>query len=341
MEKLFLLITSGVFMYCCIICPLLCPPKTEADCNEKLNISRCPNNHSNYESPYRIKDKFEIIRVAKRIVKSDGVVILTFMNKAFKPFLANWMCHTKQMVRESQILLVMTETEEYGDFRSVYPKVNIVYLKSFQGISENQRYCTAGFMRIGIYRTTVVNWILQEGVPIFVFELDALWLQNPLPFITTNTEYDITIIPTYEKSFEAAIGFYYMTANKRMQQFWQELTRRLHDLSKTFSCLKNKERVRGRDNDQMVLYGLIQEHYENLIIFFLPTNKFLDGKWYRKPETHLLREALILNFNFVIGIDEKIIRARRFGHWFVANDNLTCLPDKYERFQMSLNEYLK
>lgn len=72
---------------------------------------------------------------------------------------------------------------------------------------------------------------------------------------------------------------------------------------------------------------LILEHYRNIVIYFLPLNRFLDGKWYTNPNLEQLKHAFILNFNFIIGIDEKIARAKQFGQWFVAQDNVSCLSD--------------
>lgn len=313
-------------------------PTRPPTCNEDIDLLQCSNKQSISDDTLETNDKRKVVSVAKKIVQSGGLVMVTFMNKAFKPFLANWICSTIDKIKESHILIVVTEESVYLEIRSLYPKLNVVYLSSFKRINEKQKYCSAGFMRIGIYRTLVVNWIIQENMPVFLFELDALWIRNPLSFINHTEEYDLAIIPTYEKSFEAAIGFYYMKVNERMKTFWRELTRRLFHLKNLFSCLKNEDLVREKDNDQMVLHDMIKEHYENLIIYFLPLDRYIDGKWYRKPDRRVLRDAVILNFNFIIGIDAKIVRAKHFGHWFVANDNVTCLTGLYERFRNHLTE---
>ncbi|XP_056022993.1 uncharacterized protein LOC125673039 [Ostrea edulis] len=313
--------------------PLAAP---RAACNEKIELLQCSFKESTSDDALDINDKRAIVRVAKEIAQVEGLVMLTFMNTAFQPFLANWMCHTKSMVRQSQILVIVTEQNIKNEIRTLYPKLNVVCLSNFKLINEKQKYCSAGFMRIGIYRTIVVNWMIQENIPVFLFELDAVWLQNPLPFLIDTEPYDLAIIPTYDKSFEAAIGFYYMRASKRMKQFWRELIRRLIDLKNMFSCLRNEDLVRERDNDQMVLHDMIKEHYKNIMIYFLPLDRFIDGKWYWNPDTRTLRDAFILNFNFIIGVDNKIIRAKNFEHWFVSDDNVTCLPHRYTRFRNQL-----
>ncbi|XP_052681297.1 uncharacterized protein LOC128162146 [Crassostrea angulata] len=295
-------------------------------CNEKINLSICAD-----KTRYKIEDMLEtddeknVVRAAQKISSKYGMVMMTFMNKAFVPFLTNWMCHTKSMVDYSQVLVLVTDKAVHSEITAKYPSLTVVFLSIFKDINTKQRYCSAGFMRMGIYRTRVVNWIIQENIPVFLFELDAMWTSNPIPFLTSKNEYDLTIIPTYEKSFELAIGFYYARNTTRLKQFWMELDRRLDSLMTMFSCLDNEEHVRAKDNDQIVLKELIIEHYGNVIVYFLPLTRFLDGKWYSKPNEDQLKNAFILNFNFVIGVDEKIQRAKKFGHWFVADDNVTCI----------------
>lgn len=293
--------------------------------------------YNKHDDTLEISDKENVIREAKRIASKHGMVMLTFMNKAFAPFLTNWMCHTKSMVNYSQVLVLVTDNSVYSKITAQYPSLSVVYLSVFNEIEGKHRYCSAGFMRIGIYRSRVVNWIIQENIPVFLFELDALWISNPLPFVTSKKEYDLTIIPTYAKSFEAAIGFYYMRNSTRMKRFWMELVHRLDALDTMFSCLDNTARVRSIDNDQIVLMNLILEHYRNIIIYFLPLNRFLDGKWYKNPNEEELKHAFILNFNFIIGIDDKIARAKQFGQWFVAPDNVSCLSEHREYLNPKLS----
>lgn len=302
--------------------------EVEEACNEKINLEICSDKmYNKNDDTLDISEKMNVIREARRIVRKNGMVMLTFMNRAFVPFLTNWMCHTRNMVNYSQVLILVTDNSVYSKIIAQYPSLSVVYLSVFHKINGKQRYCSAGFMRVGIYRGRVVNWILQENFPVFLFELDALWIRNPLPFVTSKKEYDLTIIPTYAKSFEAAIGFYYMRNSTRMKTFWAELVHRLDELDTTFSCLDNTALVRSKDNDQIVLMDLILEHYRNIVIYFLPLNRFLDGKWYTHPNLEQLKHAFILNFNFIIGIDEKIARAKQFGQWFVAQDNVSCLSD--------------
>lgn len=290
------------------------------------------------DSALEKEDKKHVVREAKKIAINYGLVMVTFINKAFVPFLTNWMCHTDKMVNYSQVLVLVTDKSVYRDISAQYPSLTVVYMSVFEEMSGGQKYCTAGFMRIGIYRTRVVNWLIQENIPVFLFELDALWVSNPMSFVTSKKEYDLTIIPTYEKSFEAAIGFYFMRNMTRMKLFWAELVHRLDALDTTFSCLHNADLVRSNHNDQIQLMELILEHYRNIVIYFLPLNRFLDGKWYKNPNTEQLKNAFILNFNFIIGIQEKIKRAKRFGHWFVADDHVTCVRPSVE---MTLRNQIK
>lgn len=73
--------------------------EVEEACNEKINLEICSDKmYNKNDDTLDISEKMNVIREARRIVRKHGMVMLTFMNRAFVPFLTNWMCHTRNMV---------------------------------------------------------------------------------------------------------------------------------------------------------------------------------------------------------------------------------------------------
>lgn len=102
-------------------------------CNEKIPMSICANKTQDrlVDNTLETEDKNNVVREAKRIVINYGMVMVTFINKAFVPFLTNWMCHTKHMVNYSQVLVLVTDKSVYRDLSAQYPSLTVVYMSVF------------------------------------------------------------------------------------------------------------------------------------------------------------------------------------------------------------------
>lgn len=50
--------------------------------------------------------------------------------------------------------------------------------------------------------------------------------------------------------------------------------------------------------------------------------EFADGKWYSlSQKVKDKSNPYLINFNWIIGNSNKIARAKKWGHWFIKEDN--------------------
>ena len=273
--------------------------------------------------PSGLEDKTRVLAAARRIAESGKTLLISFINDAYLPFTYSWLCNTEEMGIHDQILIIVADKETEQSLKQKRPEISTVSINGFD-MKGNQTYTRVGYVRIGIKRTQILNWILQDGIGLFLFEFDCLWVRNPVPMMTRFTRYDLVITPVAHRPGQVAIGFYYMSSTSRMKKLWQELTHRLTYLDNRLKMLSPGTVISEGENDQLYLTALIRRRYAAIRVKLLTLSQFPDGKWYRLPtEKRDMSKVFIINNNWVRGNLKKIKRAKKFGHWFLKEDG-TC-----------------
>ncbi|KAK3083608.1 hypothetical protein FSP39_000215 [Pinctada imbricata] len=279
-----------------------------------------------------MNDKEKVLAAARRVTVNGNTLLVSFINYAYLPFAYSWLCNTKGMNIHHKVLIIASDEETEKDLKKKRPEIETVSISGFK-INGPQRYTRAGYVRIGIKRTEVLNWILQDNIGIFLFEFDCLWVKNPVPEMIKYVDHDLVITPVAERPGMVAIGFYYMAPTDRMKKLWQELTRRLLLLDARLQKLSPGTVISEGDNDQLYLTALLNKKYANVRVKLLSLKEYPDGKWYELPAAKRrdISKIYILNNNWVEGNQNKIKRAEKWGHWFVTEDNNTCDMEKVNK----------
>jgi hypothetical protein len=264
----------------------------------------------------------DIVTLAKRI---NGTVLLTLINKAYLPFAYSWLCNTMLMNIHQHVLFITTDPSSRAQLQANWPDVKVFTLRMSQAGQEgDQKYSHAGYVRLMIQRTEMLLLLLQSGIEVFLFEVDCLWLANPLPHLQTHTGYDVLVNPVANKHTIYAGGFMYLFPTNRTVRFWTELTNRMLRLKTKLSVLADSRYISEGDNDQVYLSSLISSHYGGIRVKVLPLSQYADGSWYRLTEQQRnLTHPIVINNNWVVGNKAKLERAKKWGHWFTKDDG-TC-----------------
>ena len=272
-------------------------------------------------------DHRRVVSAAKRIMRFKDVLLVSFINNAFLPFADSWFCNTKDMGVHDQVLVIASDLDTERELKRRHPDVEVVSVSDYH-IKGSQNFTHAGYVRLGIKRTQMVNWILKENIGVFIFEFDCLWVRNPIAKMTSYPDHDLAITQVIGRARgNVAIGFYYMAPTKRMKELWNELNRRLQILDSKLQKLQPGEKVFYKDNDQAYLKTLLDERYAGVNMKIVPQYQFPDGKWYNfTEELRAKYRPYIINNNWVIGTGMKIKRAKEWGHWF-SYDNGTCINE--------------
>ncbi|GAB1597720.1 UDP-D-xylose:L-fucose alpha-1,3-D-xylosyltransferase 1-like [Argonauta hians] len=285
------------------------------------NETKVPLIKMKTKSPENIGDVIqETVTIAKEIMKKHNVVLFTFINNAYLPFVYSWLCNTVHMNVHKQTLFITTDFISKEKFKRDWPDVKVVVMHE-ASLNGNQSYSKVGYIKLMVKRSEVLNSLLQNNIEILLFEVDCLWVSNPIDECRKRAlKNDIVVTCIAGIKTSIAGGFLYMKPTKPTKTLWAELNKKMRHLGHEIDKKDDKSSVSEAKNDQMFLMRLIQNRFGGIKYEVLPYDSFTDGKWYlMKFEERKKKKVIILNNNWVIGNTVKINRAKKFGHWFIDN----------------------
>lgn len=265
-----------------------------------------------------------LVQAAADIFRRRGVVLFAVINDAYFDFAASWCCNTAAMGDlHERVLFVTTDVTTGQRLKTLWPKLTVVSFNT-SGFSGAQEYSKAGYVRITAERTRLVLRLLEAGLRMLLFEVDCLWLSDPLPLLTAR-EGDI-IATKVTSTADTASGFLLLNPTTATVSLWRRLTQAMMELHVRLEKSKDSHLVPEELDDQPFLTGLVKRKYAGIRIVYMPPETFPDGKWYGLPASARAARPrpVIINNNWVIGKDAKVRRAKAFGHWFWISDSGTC-----------------
>jgi hypothetical protein len=264
----------------------------------------------------------------------------------------SWTCNVDAAgVRPPGVVWIVTD-EASRDAMQAVPDSETVFLSELRGGSEaaGTSYGTPGYWLLMLERTKLIREILERGVGVFAFETDQIWLRDPVPFVErlVHGGDDVDVVGTLDTRHEIAGNFLYLNPTLATRRLWREVSTRFEaafHASKMDgrSSSGGKAKWRYIENDQSLLTRLTLFDEElrargNAAVFrALDLDLFADGRWYgegddKDAKAHYrsarARAPVLINNNFLIGIDKKMERAQRHGHWFLDGNDGACAPEK-------------
>ena len=203
-------------------------------------------------------------------------------------------------------------------------------------------------------RTFLIRDLVEHGMSMLNFETDQIWFKDPMPYIERELQGDrghgadeemeaervADMVMTVNTKGEVAGNFFYLRASIRTRMLLSTVVDRFF-LSYRGS-LKGREAKENKfhyiENDQSLLTQLVLQQDLGFAQAYPPVKHkalnrevFVDGTWFLDFEdekgnkvdkrTNYTSEMslypVVLNNNFLIGVEEKMKRAQRFGLWFL------------------------
>lgn len=273
-----------------------------------------------------IEGENDLLVIAKRISGYNRTVLVTMVNDAYLKFTYSWLCNTKNMGIHKSVLIITTDQVSKENLTRDWPEISVVAMNmKLQG---DQTYSKVGYVKIMIKRTEMILSLLMANIEVFLFEVDCLWLSNPVPDLQKMTGYDVLVNPVARTNNSVfAGGFLWLYVTDKAKALWKKLTEEMIALGERISKKADTAAVSEGENDQQFFSRLIREKYKNVTYKILPLDIYADGQWYNLPENKRKESRpVIINNNWVLGNDAKISRAKKWKHWFI-DDNLKCDMD--------------
>lgn len=266
------------------------------------------------------------VTISKSIMDKRRPVLVTLINNAYLPFVYSWLCNTIYMNIHEQVLFITTDETSKNRLIQDWPRVNVVSLPVDNSLNGNQAYSKVGYVKLMVKRTEILNSLLMNNIEILLFEVDCLWISNPISDCKKHAiSNDVIVTCIDRRPSSIAGGFIYMKPTPAMKKLWEKLTQKMRALGKEIQKKQFNKPVSESKNDQIFFMQLIQSRFAGIKYKVLPWDYYPDGKWYSMKKNKRDKiKPVIINNNWVIGNTKKLQRAKKWGHWFVDN-NLKCI----------------
>ncbi|CAH1773690.1 unnamed protein product [Owenia fusiformis] len=268
----------------------------------------------------------ELTLVAKEISDTQGLVAITMVNHAYINMTMSWLCNTVNMNVHSHIIIMTTDEQTQVELSAKWPNVKIIFLY-LPNVENDLRYGRVNYLKYMQQRTNILMTLLENDIKFLLFEVDAVWLRNPIPMLEKITEagqYDL-IGGRMNKTDQYNGGFLVVNPTNTMKQIWHDVKTQMDQLIRMIGVNSDDTKINFYDNDQTYLKLSIQKYRKQFKGFLLDSDMVADGKWYLQNTLERLesKTPLVVNNNWVVGKDEKVARAKKYKHWFI-DDALEC-----------------
>ena len=257
-------------------------------------------------------DTLERVRIMQRDV---GFVFVQFVNYAYIPLTLNWICNAPPGVLEQTVFFASDSYTEATLRAYRYRKVENVFLQEYR--SPQLTYGQHDYYSFMLFRLRLVENLLRARISLWLIESDSTWFSDPSSIITTYTNMDVIA------GQDALLNESYPEAGNIYLNSSSTATRRMI-LSLIAEQQNSLENLRtghvGNNGNEMLM---LPKHLKHVKWSFLPKRLFVGGLWYSNAAFRSSVEPIVIQNNWIVGNEQKIKRAKEWGHWFI-DDKLRC-----------------
>jgi hypothetical protein len=240
------------------------------------------------------------------------VHIINFFNNGYLDLTKNWVCNMRQFPSVlRRIMFIATDKAGYDGLRSFDDTLQIDFIPF--GGSGKLSYGKVEYYRYMQFRTNFILTRLRARNNIWLVEADAVWFKDPSTDVL-GSKSDLTLMndsPPPHRLIQG--GFQFIRSTPRTIELWERTKDRL---DQTLRKHKSGQDIGDAGSEQLMMNTLLSK-IDGLTITWLDPQRFKSGYAYAK-RTH--EESIILN-NWIVGVDNKIKRAKKYGDWFLDNNN--------------------
>jgi len=265
---------------------------------------------------------------------AGGVLSMTVVNEVFLETAHSWLCNVDGGGFRPANVVWATTDKVSRDALSRVAGTSTVYLDEMRGgKSTGHDFGNPGYWRLMLERTALLSALVHRGVRVFAFETDQVWLEDPTPYITARLGDGADVVGTINTREEISGNFFYLRPSLPTRRLFDEIVRRFA-AAYTGARLDKQAATSWTyiENDQSILTKLVLRNQTFQTAYpvrfeTLDQERFVDGRWYNPEEgfyaSAVARQPVVINNNFIIGVEKKALRAKQWGHWFLRDDG-TC-----------------
>lgn len=269
----------------------------------------------------------DILR-ARRISADEGLVNVMFYNLAYITLVKSWICNVlEEDVRILNVTLFIAADRQAGnDLRDFHPGLWVTSMITLDhGLDDALSYGSYAYFYLTLERLLIQNELLQHGVNVLLTEADAVWLSSSVQRSLIDRLATAQIISASDHSQHLiSAGFLLCKSDAKVRVFFKDYVR---------SYARRLERIRPSDpheridhldaGEQHLMTKLL--HKSQLVVEWLDSCEYARGEWYSDEEyRRRCPHPLVIQNNYIVGIQAKVHRAQRWGHWYLLGDEQSC-----------------
>jgi len=261
--------------------------------------------------PVSLIDDASLDSIAK-IHMRRGYVYLQLVTNAYLDLTLSWICNAHPSVLGQTIFFTFDETVKeilanFIDSSHVFVSGKVSSKQSDLSYGQLEYY------KLMETRARFVLELLLSDINVWIIESDAVWFGDPSSSLKKFQKYDVLTGQDgelYENIPEA--GFIFLRSTSATLTMWTQL-HRAH--KKRLEALK-LEQVGDLGNEMLMLPAFLK----HVKWTFFPKNEFVSGKWYGNATMRRLTRPVVIQNNWIIGNENKTMRAKEWGHWYLNSD---------------------
>nr|XP_006823243.1 PREDICTED: uncharacterized protein LOC102804226 [Saccoglossus kowalevskii] len=265
----------------------------------------------------------QLIETGNAIQKRHGFIVVQFLNHAYLNMTKSWICNVDCFDDVLQhTVFITTDQAAYDGLHCWRPHLNVLLIEF--GTEDSMSFGHINYYQFGLFRVRMINKLLASNISVLITESDAVWFENPLHFFRKPTHLsDMHVnVENYNKGDRFCAGFLFLNATRATQRVWNTLTMRL---SERMSTLKDGQRKISAKGSEQIMLSNIAIREDPIELNYLPKDRFVSGQWYNSVKMQHNLTPVVLQNNYVIGNENKIRRAKKWGHWFLSRDMVQCI----------------
>jgi hypothetical protein len=229
--------------------------------NSQITEPTSANKMSTKSNSYNvIEGENDLLVIAKKISGYNKIVLVTMVNDAYLKFTYSWLCNTKTMGIHKSVLIITLDQMSKEKLIQDWPDISVVAMN--MQLHGNQTYSKVGYVKIMIKRTEIILSLLVANIEVLLFEVDCVWLSNPVPDLQKITGYDFLVNPVAKTNTRVfAGGFLWINVTDNAKALWRKLEEEMIALGERISQMLDNAPVSERENDQQFFSRLIREKY--------------------------------------------------------------------------------
>ena len=273
------------------------------------------------------------IERAKSINHEFGYLNVMFYNHAYRDLVKSWVCNMKLNHIDVLRATVFFTSEESAaiELKEFDPSLWVsVQQTSDQDLlvtvsEKGLPYGSYAYFRLTLERLLIQNELIQHGINVFLTEADAVWLSASVLQEVVHKMQRANLVSADDHGDRIiSAGFLLCRADRRTRDFFQDYVDRYADRIFKLRPRNPMDRIDDKDpGEQHLMTRLLKR--SGMVVEWLNACQYARGEWYSDVEYHhTCSQPLVIQNNYIIGLDAKVKRAKRWGHWFLHSDGRTC-----------------